>query len=472
MVLGRPMICAGSHRDRFVSDLVEFVRFPSISADPRRAGDVKRCAGWLADHLQAIGLNHVRVIGTPRHPIVYADWLGVPGRPTVLIYGHYDVQPADPLSAWTVPPFGGILRYGKLFGRGASDDKGQMLAYVKALELLLRRQRRLPVNVKCLFEGEEEIGSPSLVPFLRRHRRGLAADVVVMSDSPMASARQPAITYAVRGALELELTVLGPGRDLHSGLFGGAIHNPAEALCALIAGLHDQGRRVAIPGFYDRVRQVPAAERAFMAHHGPSDAALLRAADARRSWGEPGYTLYERVTIRPALTINGLSGGYQGPGGKAVIPARASAKLSFRLVPDQDPREIERLFREHLEAIVPATVRCQVRTTSGSRPALVDRRHPAFQAAIAACRTGFGMRPAFQRMGGSIPVVAPLQEQLGVPAVLLGFGPPNAGIHGPDEHFPLAIYFRAIVTCAAFLEEAGRRLGPARRGCAGSRRTA
>ena len=318
-------------------ELQDFVRFPSVSAQPRHAGDVKGCAAWLADHLRRIGLEHIRVIPTPRHPIVYADWVLSPGKPTVLIYGHYDVQPADPLREWRSPPFEPVVRGQSLYGRGACDDKGQMFAHVKAIEIHLRTRSLLPVNVKCLFEGEEEIGSPNLIPFLKRHRRALAADVVVMSDSPMADADRPAITYAVRGGLGLELTVRGPRRDLHSGLFGGAVRNPLQALCEIIASLHDRRGRVAIPGFYDQVRLWPPEERATMARNGPSDATVLRDAGAAQGWGEEGYTLHERTTIRPALTINGLVGGYQGPGGKAVIPAVASAKLSFRLVPDQDP---------------------------------------------------------------------------------------------------------------------------------------
>jgi acetylornithine deacetylase/succinyl-diaminopimelate desuccinylase-like protein len=445
-----------ANRRRFVAELAYFVRFPSVSADPRHAADVRRCARWLANHLRRIGLNHVRVLPTPRHPIVYADWLRAPGRTTVLVYGHYDVQPADPLRGWTTPPFGGVIRAESLYGRGACDDKGQMFAHVKALETRLRQCGALPVNVKCLFEGEEEIGSPNLLPFLARHRRRLAADVAVMSDSPMADSGRPALTYAVRGGLGLELSVRGPRHDLHSGLFGGAVLNPLQALSEIVASLHDRNGLVAIPGFYDRVRRWPAAERVFMARNGPSDAALLRDADVGRGWGEAGYSLYERTTLRPALTVNGLTGGYQGPGGKAVIPAAASAKLSFRLVPDQEPDEVAALFRRHVGRVAPPAVRCAVRVSSAARPAVVDRRHPAFRAAATACAAGFGTEPAFLRTGGSIPVVSAFQEFLDVPTVLMGFAPPGARIHGPDEHFPLTTFFRAITACGRFLEEAGR----------------
>lgn len=451
---------APGDRLRSVADLQHLVRFPSVSVDPHRAAHVRGCAHWLAGHLRRIGLEHVRVFPTPRHPIVYADWRRTAGRPTVLIYGHYDVQPVDPLAAWTVPPFGAVVRDGNLYGRGACDDKGQLFAHVKALEAHLGARGRLPVNVKCLFEGEEEIGSPNLIPFLARNRRALAADVAVMSDTPMVGPDRPALTYALRGALGLELIVRGPRRDLHSGQFGGAVHNPLQALCAIIAGLHDSHGRITIPGFYDRVRRWPPDERAFMARNGPADADILRDAGAARGWGEAGYTLHERTTIRPALTVNGLTGGYQGPGGKAVIPAVASAKLSFRLVPDQEPREIVALFRRHLARVVPPTVQWTLRTGMAARPALVDRRHPAVGAAAAACAAAFGTAPAFRRSGGTIPVVSAFQELLGVPTVLMGFAPPGARIHGPDEHFPLTTFFKAIAACMYFLDEVGRAVRP------------
>jgi acetylornithine deacetylase/succinyl-diaminopimelate desuccinylase-like protein len=448
--------------NRAAAELAEFVRFPSISAQPAHAADVRRCARWLARHLGRIGLNHVRVIATPRHPLVYADWLHAPGRPTVLIYGHYDVQPVDPLAAWSVPPFGGVIRGEDMYGRGACDDKGQMFAHVKALETHLRRGGKLPVNVKCLFEGEEEIGSPNLLPFLARHRRALAADVAVMSDTPMITRDRPAITYGLRGGLGLDLTVRGPGHDLHSGHYGGAVHNPLQALCEIIARLHDRTGRVTIPGFYDRVRSWPAEERAFMAQNVPAESELLRQAGSPRGWGEEGFTLHERRTIRPALTVNGLTGGYQGPGGKGIIPAVASAKLSFRLVPDQDPREIAALFRRHLARIAPPTVRCSVQTGLIARPALVDRRHPAVRAAASACTAVFGTAPAFLRSGGTIPVVSAFQELLDVPTVLMGFTPPDARIHGPNEHFHLPTFFKAIAACTRFLKEIGWAV-PARR---------
>jgi acetylornithine deacetylase/succinyl-diaminopimelate desuccinylase-like protein len=444
---------ARAHRGRFLAELKRLVRFPSVSAQPGHARDVQACAEWLAEHLKRIGMHGARVIPTPRHPIVYAEWKGAPGRPTVLIYGHYDVQPPDPLEEWTTTPFTPAVRGRHLYGRGASDDKGQLFAHVKALESYLRTARRLPVNVKCLFEGEEEIGSPNLKPFIERHRRALAADAAVMSDTRMLAPDQPALTYSLRGGLGLELEVTGPKRDLHSGTFGGAVHNPLQALCGIVAGLHDAEGRIAIPGFYDRVRRPDERERAYMATVGPPDAKILADAGAGRAWGEPGWSLYERTTVRPSLAVTGLTGGYQGAGSKAVIPARATAKLNFRLVPDQDPREIEVLARRHIAGATPPTVRSRVTSLMRARPAEIDRRHSAVRAAAFAYRRGFRAAPVFLRSGGSIPVVSVFQEVLGIPTALMGFALPDDRIHAPDERFFLPNFERGIATCLAYLEE-------------------
>jgi acetylornithine deacetylase/succinyl-diaminopimelate desuccinylase-like protein len=456
MDIRKRAIChAGTTRAHFVTELSDFVRFPSVSAEPRHANDLKHCAAWLAAHLRQIGLEHVSIVPTPRHPIVYADWRRRPERPTVLIYGHYDVQPPDPLSEWQSPPFEPVVRGNDLYGRGASDDKGQMFVHLKALESYLRTAGELPVNVKCLFEGEEEIGSPHLLPFLARQWDTLVADVAVISDTRMLAPDRPALTYALRGALSLELEVRGPEQDLHSGNFGGAVHNPPQALCEILAGLHDAYGRVAIPGFYKRVRRVSAEERAEMSHVGPTDERMLGDARAPQGWGERGYTLYERTTIRPALTINGIIGGYQGPGAKAVIPASAVAKLNFRLVPDQDPREIEQLFRQHIAKLTPATVRTIVRTQIAARPVLVNRRHPAVRARAVAYQKGFGTAPVFLRSGGTIPVASILQEVLGIPTVLMGFALPDDRMHAPNEKFHLPNFFRGIATSIHFLAEVG-----------------
>lgn len=441
------------NRQSFLTELKEFVRIPSVSSQPKHAPEVKRCAEWLANHLRQIGMENVRVIKTPRHPIVYADWLHATARPTVLVYGHYDVQPVEPLNEWHTPPFEPTVRGGNLYGRGACDDKGQLFAHVKALEFCLRTTRRLPVNVKCLFEGEEEIGSPNLKPFVARQRRALACDAVVMSDTRMLGPDRPAITYALRGALSMELEVSGAPSDLHSGNYGGALHNPLQALCEMVGKLHGPDNRVLIPGFYDRVRRWSPAERGYMARVGPRDQEIRRHAGAARGWGERGYTLYERTTVRPALNLTGLTGGHQGVGGKSIIPARAIAKIDIRLVPDQEPQEIERLFRAQLCRLTPPTVHSEVRTFFRTKPALVNRKHPAMRAAWAACRHGFGVSPVFVRSGGSIPVVNEFQELLGAPTVLMGFALPDDRIHAPNEKFHLANFFRGIETCICFLYE-------------------
>jgi acetylornithine deacetylase/succinyl-diaminopimelate desuccinylase-like protein len=452
----RIVLSVQANRARFLEELKSFVRIPSISSQPKHAGDVKRCAAWLAKHLRGVGLERVKVIPTKRHPIVYADWLHAPGRPTVLIYGHYDVQPVEPLSEWQTPPFEPVVRGDNLYGRGASDDKGQLFTHVKAIESYLRKLERLPVNVKCLFEGEEEIGSPNLQSFLTKHRRALAADVAVMSDTRMLAPDRPAITYALRGALSLELEVSGPPQDLHSGNYGGAVHNPLQVLCEIVASLYDSKGRITVPGFYDSVRRWSDRERNYMAHHGPSDAMILRDAGLKQGWGERGYSLYEQTTIRPTLTITGISGGHQGPGGKSIIPARANAKISIRLVPDQVPQEIEQLCRRHITRVTPATVRSSVRTHFATNPALVSRTHPAMRAAIDACRKGFGAAPVFLRSGGSIPVVNSFQTLLGIPTILLGFGLPDDRIHAPNEKVHLPNLYKGIDTCISFLSKLGR----------------
>lgn len=454
-LMQRVLSYAQDHRVGFVNELRSFIRLPSISAQPRFTHEVGKCAAWLADHLRQIGLEQVQVIPTARHPLVYAQWKKALGRPTVLIYGHYDVQPPEPMEEWRSPPFEPVVCGDDLFGRGASDNKGQMFVHLKAIEAYLKTAGRLPANVLCLFEGEEEIGSPNLGSFLTANRHALAADCAVISDTQIPASNRPAITYALRGALSLELEVLGPKRELHSGLFGGVVHNPLQALCEMIAQLHDANGRVDIPGFYDRVRRWDAEERAYMRKVGPSAEQMLRGAGATQGWGERGYTLYERTTIRPALTVSGIVGGYQGSGVKAAIPTRALAKLNFRLAPDQDPQEVDRLFREHIAKTTPPGVQTRIRTLMSAKPALIDRNHPAIAAAARAYHRGFGKPPVFLRSGGTIPVVNLIQETLGIPVVLMGFGLPDDRIHGPNEKFHLPNFFKGIETSIRFLADVG-----------------
>lgn len=442
----RALHFARAHQDRFVSELREFLRFPSVSSQPARTEDVKSCAAWLARQLKSIGLEHVRIVRTGGNPIVYADWLRAAGRPTLIIYGHYDVVPGEPLREWRTPPFCPTLKNKNVHARGASDDKGQLFSHIKAIESYLKTSRALPVNVKCIFEGEEEVGSPHLTSFIARNQRALHAHAAIISDTRMLAADRPAISYAQRGGLRVELEIKGPPHELHSGNFGGAVLNPLMALCEILGGLHDADGRVTIPGFYDDVREWSERERDFMARSGPSDKDILRDAQVDHGWGESGFTLYERTTIRPALTLNGIYGGHQGPGGKGIIPTKAIAKLSFRLVPDQKPASIAQLFRDHIQRITPAGVRSSVRTSSPIEPALISRNHPAVRAAAQAYKEGFGFLPTYLRSGGSIPVVNTFQKLLGIPTALMGFGLPDDHIHGPNEKLSLPNFQKAIAT--------------------------
>jgi acetylornithine deacetylase/succinyl-diaminopimelate desuccinylase-like protein len=449
------MLTPGTQQ-RFLEELRQLVAFPSISTDPRYVGAVRACAAWLAGHLRGLGMAGVRVFETPRHPIVYAEKLASPTLPTLLIYGHYDVQPVAPAAAWTVPPFGGLIRANRLYGRGASDDKGQFFTHIKALEILLKTGRRLPLNVKILLEGEEEIGSPNLGAFIRQHRRLLRADCAVLSDTNLLSAEQPALTFGLRGSFSAELDVRGPRAELHSGIFGGAVLNPLQALCELLAGLHDARGRITLPGFYDDVQPASPAERAYAARHAPSDTQLLREVGVGQGWGEAGYSLYERTTLRPSLSITGLSGGYQGAGTKSIIPPVGRAKLSFRLAPGQDPQVVERQLRAYLARHTPPQVRATLTAQLHARPYVVAPGHPAMRAAARAYAVGFGRTPVLQRSGGTIPVAVLLEEVLGLKTVLMGFGLPDDRKHGPDEFLYLPNFWRGIQTSLAFMREVGR----------------
>jgi acetylornithine deacetylase/succinyl-diaminopimelate desuccinylase-like protein len=449
--VSRPLGYARARRGRFVEKLMRLVAIPSVSAQPAHSSDVRRAADWLARHVASIGMERVAVRSAGGAPVVTAMWNHAPGRPTLLIYGHYDVQPADPLSEWCTPPFQPRVVGENLLGRGACDDKGQMFAQINALESWLKARARLPVNVKCLFEGEEEVGSPTLARFLTRYPDAGTADVAVMSDTRMLGPDRPVLTYGLRGSLALEVQVQALKHDLHSGNFGGAVRNPIQALCEVIAGLHDSDGHITLPGFYDRVR--PDHHGAGQGH-GPTDREILRDAGVTEGWGESGFSLYERTTSRPALTVNGITGGYQGPGGKSVIPARASVKLSFRLVPDQDPREVEHIVRAHFARVEPRGVKLSIRKHSEAQPALVELGHPAMRAASVAYRRAFGVAPVALRSGGTIPVVDILRRR-GVPTVLMGFALPDDRIHAPNEKFHLPTFHRGIATCIWFLAGLG-----------------
>jgi acetylornithine deacetylase/succinyl-diaminopimelate desuccinylase-like protein len=447
-----------SNQERWLCELGELLASPTISAQPQHRRDLEAAAHWLEDHLRMIGLRHAQVLPGVNGgaPSVYADWLFAPGQPTLLFYGHYDVQPADPLNEWRTPPFRASRIGQNLFARGASDDKGQLFIHLKALESYLRTGGALPVNVKVWLEGEEEINSPNLPAFLDREAARLQADAVLVSDTEMLGRGRPSIIYGLRGNLSFELEVGGPRHDLHSGRYGGAVLNPLQALCEIIAGLHDQTGRVTIPGFYQHAREVPPAERQELRCGSLSDKEILADLDLPMGWGEAGYSLFERMTIRPALTVNGLIGGYTGPASKSVIPAKGRAQLSIRLVPEQEPAEVARFLRRHIAAIKPEAVSTKLRITGGSPPVIIPRRHPILSAATRAIYHVWGVLPVFTRSGGTIPLVAHFQRRFDVPIILLGFGLPDDDIHAPNEKISLPNFFRGVETIIQFLEECKR----------------
>lgn len=447
---------AQQHRARFLAELEEFLRIPSISTLPERQPDVERAALWLKERLLAAGFPTARLISTPGHPVVYAEWITATDAPTVLIYGHYDVQPPDPLELWHTPPFEPTIVGEDIFARGAADDKGQLYAHIKALECYKMTVGRPPLNIKCLFEGEEEIGSPHLEPFIREHAELLAADVAIVSDTHILGKDIPSIIYGLRGLAAVEVEVRGPERDLHSGIYGGAVHNPIHALCEMIARLHDGNGRVMVPGFYDAVRELTPEERAELARVPFEREAWLHEAGVRSEWGDPAYTIIERTTARPTLDVNGIWGGYTQAGTKTVLPATAHAKISIRLVPDQEPQEIMQRLRDYLLEIAPPTVQVQVNFLAGSRGVVVRRDGPAIQAAAQAYAEVFGQQPVFVRAGGSIPVVTLFQELLGMETVLLGFGLPDDRLHAPNEKFHLPNFYRGIETIIRFMAILGR----------------
>jgi acetylornithine deacetylase/succinyl-diaminopimelate desuccinylase-like protein len=444
---------ARANEDRFLTELVDFLSIPSISAQPEHKPDMERVAAWLRDALLKAGFTKAEVMPTTRHPVVHAEWLAVGSTaPTILVYGHYDVQPPDPLDEWATPPFQPTVVGDDLFARGASDDKGQAYIHVKAAEAFKETLGAPPVNVKCIFEGEEEIGSPSLTPFIREHADLLKADVAVISDSHILDKNTPSVVYALRGLTYIEVEVTGPDHDLHSGIYGGAVCNPINALCRMIAKLQDEDGHVAIPGFYDRVQELDVDERAELAKAPFEREAWLAEAGVKAEWGEPGYTIVERTTARPTLDVNGIWGGYIEPGAKTVLPSKAFAKISMRLVPAQDPARIMQLIRDYLLEIAPPEVSIEVRSLHNADSAIVRRDSPAMQAAFRAYAEVFGKEPIFERGGGSIPVVATLQKVLGIETILMGFGLPDDRLHSPNEKFHLPNFYTGIETVIRFME--------------------
>ncbi|MFI5255505.1 MAG: dipeptidase [Candidatus Limnocylindrales bacterium] len=436
-----------------LAGFLEFLRIPSISGIPAHAADCRRAAGWLVDRLTAIGLEHVEAAETGGHPIVYADWLHAAGAPTVVAYGHYDVQPVDPLEEWSSSPFEPVVTPERILARGASDDKANITIMVDAAAALLAVRGRLPVNLRFVFEGEEESSSVHLEPWLLANRARLAGDVAIVSDVGFFEGNRPALTVGLRGLMYAQVEVAGPFQDVHSGGYGGSVANPAHALAQIIAGLHDDQGRVTIPGFYDDVVPLSPAERTAYADLPFDEEAYRAALEVPMLVGEAGYTTLERKTARPTLDVNGIWGGYQGEGSKTIVPGRASAKISCRLVPDQVPERVFELFKAHVLALAPPGVRVTVRDLGGGLPSRTSLDHPGVQAAARALEATFGAAPLYIREGGSIPFVATFEHALGLPVVLLGFAPPNGNFHAPNEWMDRQNFELGIRAFARTLDE-------------------
>jgi acetylornithine deacetylase/succinyl-diaminopimelate desuccinylase-like protein len=447
------------NRERYLEELKALLAIPSISALPAHAGDVKRCAEWCAGEMRRIGLQNVRLIETPGYPVVYGDWLGAPGAPTILFYGHYDVQPVDPLDLWESPPFEATIRDGEIYARGSADDKGQVFMHFKAVEAHLKQNGRLPVNIKFILEGEEEVGSVNLDEFVRAHKADLAADVVVISDSPMFARGVPSICYGLRGLVYFQIDLRGSSTDLHSGSFGGAVANPAFVLAQMIAQMKDRGGRIRIPGFYDDVVPLKDEERQAWASLPFNEKKYRKDFGIPKLFGETDYTTLERTWARPTLEVNGLLSGFTGEGAKTVLPAVAMAKISMRLVPNQDPNRIAELFETYVRKLAPKTMELTVTRMHGGKPWMTSFDNLYVQAAGRAIEKGFGQKPVFTREGGSIPVVSTFQEELGLPSVLFGVGLPDENAHAPNEKLDVANFHGGIIASAMLYEEIAKTRG-------------
>ncbi len=446
------------NRAKHLEELQAYLRIPSVSALREHRKDIDAAAHWTAEALEKAGMEHVRVISTEGHPVVYGDWLHAPGRPTALVYGHYDVQPVDPVGAWTAPPFEPDIRNGCIYARGAADDKGQLFMHVKAAEACLKSYGRLPVNLKFCIEGEEEIGSEHLPGFVERNAELLRCDVVVISDSPLPARDQPAVCYGLRGFCGFQIEVRTAESDLHSGLYGGGVANAVHVLTDILGSLHDRNGRIAVEGFYRGVPDLTEEESRQLSAFEPAEPDLKRDAGAYVLHGEPGFRFIERTTARPALDVVGISGGYDGEGIKSIIPASARAKVSFRLVGDQRPDEMLGLIEAHIRRVAPRGVRLAIEPEVGGNPYLASLDHPLIQAAARAYERGFGIPAGFIRGGGSIPIVEAFHRLLKAPVALMGFGLPDDHLHAPDEHFDLGQFDRGLRTICAYWDELSRLL--------------
>jgi len=433
------------NKERFINELIELLKIPSVSADSAYSPEVFRTAESVKAFLIAAGADHVELLQTKGFPVVYGEKIIDPSLPTVIVYGHYDVQPPDPMDLWNSPPFEPVIKEGNIYARGAADDKGQFFMHVKAFELM-NRTGTLACNVKFMIEGEEEIGSENLGAFLLENKDRYKGDVILISDTSMIANDIPSITVGLRGLSYLEVEVTGPNIDLHSGVYGGAVANPVNVLCSMIASLHDENRRITIPGFYDNVIELSTEERAKMAEAPFSLDEYKKALDINDVYGENGYSTNERASIRPTLDVNGIWGGYIGEGAKTVLPSKAYAKISMRLVPGQDPDEITELFSRHFKSIAPASVKVEVKPHHGGKPVVTPTDTPEYRAAAMAVKETFGKEPIPTRGGGSIPIVALFEEVLGLKSVLMGFGLNSDAIHSPNEKYGIFNYLKGIET--------------------------
>jgi acetylornithine deacetylase/succinyl-diaminopimelate desuccinylase-like protein len=441
------------NRDRYLDELKALLAIPSISALPAHAEDVKRCAEWCGDEMRRIGLQNVKLIPTPGNPVVYGDWLGAPGAPTILYYGHYDVQPVDPLDLWQSPPFEATIRDGEIYARGSADDKGQVFMHFKAVEAYMKQNGKLPVNMRFIIEGEEEVGSEHLDDFVKGHKSDLAADVVVISDSPMFARGVPSMCYGLRGLVYFQIDLRGSNTDLHSGSFGGAVANPAFVLAQVLTQMKDRGGHIKIPGFYDDVRPLDEAERAAWAQLPFNEKQYRKDFGIPKVFGETDYSTLERTWARPTFEVNGLLSGFTGDGAKTVLPAVAMAKVSMRLVPNQDPNKVADLFEAYVKKVTPKTVELTITRMHGGKPWMTTLDNPYVQAAGRAIERGFGQKPIFTREGGSIPVVSTFQEELGLPSVLFGVGLPDENAHAPNEKLDVGNFHNGIIASAFLYDE-------------------
>jgi acetylornithine deacetylase/succinyl-diaminopimelate desuccinylase-like protein len=445
-----------SNYDRYLDELREFIAIPSVSTKSEHKGDMQRCAQWVAEHLRRIGLENVEICPTAGYPIVYADWLHAEGKPTLLFYGHYDVQPAEPLELWKSPPWDLTLRGDTLFARGVVDDKGQVFMHFKALEAFMKNQGRLPVNVKLIIEGEEEVGSENIERFIREEKKRLACDALLVSDTTMLGKGVPSVCYGLRGLCYFEVELTGPTTDLHSGSFGGAVPNPINILCEMMAQLHDKKGRVAIPGFYKDVRPLTKKEHKQLKKLPFSEKEFRRNTGAAVLVGEKGYSTVERIWSRPTLDINGIYGGYTEEGAKTVIPSKATAKFSTRLVADQDPARITKLVKKQIMKLAPKSARVKFIVHSEGDAWIAPFDHPFVQAGKTALEKGFKKRAVFIREGGSIPLVAMISKQFKCPCVLLGYGLPDENAHAPNERLNLDNFKKGILSLAYYYDEVSR----------------